>query len=280
MARPNLSYLKNLILFLLGIPLGIVAGLTAMAASVFAVPLVQPLLGLRAGRAAGIGLATTFFAALASLLSYALGGRVLWGLALILAVAQVVGAAWGERLTLRVPGLDRLPWLWGTLIVLGGLAMAVQALGLLGGPVSLPHTAARPLWIYPLALLVGFGVGVVSRVLSLGGVLLVPAAIYALGLPPQTAQGTALVVLALAALPGMLLRARRGDVEPQGAIWLSAGAVLGGLGGALFAVGRSMTEVHTLLVFGVVLTLIGLFMLWRPAPAPESAQTRNQTRNG
>lgn len=271
MARPNLSYLKNLILFLLGIPLGIVAGLTAMAASVFAVPVVQPLLGLRAGRAAGIGLAATFFAALAGLLSYGLSGRILWGLALILAVFQVAGAAWGERLVLRFPVLDRLPWLWGTLIVLGGVAMAAQALGYWGGPMSLSHTAIKTLWLYLLALPVGFGVGVISRVFSLGGVLLVPAAIYALGLPPQTAQGTALVVLALASLPGMLLRAQRGEVEPQGATWLSGGAVLGGLAGALFAVGKSMTEAHTLLVFGVVLTLIGLFMLWRPVPLPENA---------
>ncbi len=275
MARPNLSYLKNLILFLLGIPLGIVAGLTAMAASVFTVPLVRPLLGLRAGRAAGVGLAATFFAALAALLSYGLSGRILWGLALLLAVAQVVGAAWGERLVQRFPTLDRLPWLWGTLTVLGGVAMAAQALGLLGGPVSLSHAAVKPFWLYLLALPVGFGVGVVSRVVGLGGVLLVPAAIYALGLPPQVAQGTALVVLALASLPGMLLRAQRGEVEAQGATWLSGGAVLGGLAGALFAVGRAMTEAHTLLVFGAVLTLIGLFMLWRPAPPPESAQTSN-----
>ncbi len=273
MARPNLSYLKNLILFLLGIPLGIVAGLTAMAASVFAVPVVRPLLGLRAGRAAGIGLAATFFAALAALLSYGLSGRILWGLALVLAVFQVVGAAWGERLALRFPALNRLPWLWGTLIVLGGAAMAAQALGYWGGPVSLSHAVVKPVWLYLLALPVGFAVGVVSRVFSLGGVLLVPAAIYALGLPPQVAQGTALVVLVVASLPGMLLRAQRGEVEAQGATWLSGGAVLGGLGGALFAVGRSMTEAHTLLVFGVVLTLVGLFMLWRPAPLPEKEQT-------
>ena len=270
MARPNLSYLKNLILFLLGIPLGIIAGLTAMAASVFAVPVVRPLLGLKAGRVAGIGLVTTFFAALAALLSYGLAGRIFWGLALILAVAQVIGAAWGERLVLRFPMLDRLPWLWGTLIVLGGVAMAGQALGLLGGPVALTHTAVRPLWLYLLAVPVGFGAGVVSRVVGLGGVLLVPAAIYALGLPPQVAQGTALVVLVAASLPGVLLRAQRGEVEAQGATWLSAGAVLGGLAGALFAVGNTMTEAHTLLVFGVVLTLIGLFLLWRPASRSEA----------
>ncbi len=275
MARPNLSYLKNVILFLLGIPLGIIAGLTAMAASVFAVPLVRPLLGLRAGRAAGVGLTTTFFAALAALLSYGLRGRILWGLALVLAVSQVFGAAWGERLALRFPVLDRLPWLWGTLTVLGGAAMAAQALGLLGGPVSLSHTLVKPLWLSLLALPVGFGVGVISRMAGLGGVLLVPASIYALGLPPQVAQGTALVVLVVASLPGMLLRAQRGEVEAQGATWLSAGAVLGGLAGALFAVSKGMTEAHTLLVFGVVLTLIGLFMLWRPAPPPENAQTRN-----
>ena len=64
---------------------------------------------------------------------------------------------------------------------------------------------------YALAAILAAAVGLVSRVFGLGGVFIVPAAIYGLGLPPHTAQGTALVVLALASLPGVLAHARRGD---------------------------------------------------------------------
>jgi uncharacterized membrane protein YfcA len=267
MARPNLSYLKNLILFLFGLPLGMLSGLTAIAASVFAVPLVRSLLGLRPARAVGVGLAVTFFAALTALLSYAQHGAVLWGLALLLAVCQVIGAAWGERLAARLPSLDRHAWLWGTLVVLGGLAMLAHGLGVLGrapdwhGPFH-----ARP-WLLPAAAPVAVGVGLVSRLLGLGGALMVPAAIYALGLPPHAAQGTALAVLALASLPGMLIHARRGDVEPQAATWLSAGSVFGALSGALWA-NAALSGRALLLLFGGMLTVLGLTLLWRREAPP------------
>ena len=108
--------------------------------------------------------------------------------------------------------------------------------------------------------LLAAAVGLVSRVLGLGGVLMVPAAIYALGMPPHAAQGTALVVLALASLPGMLIHARRGDVEPQSATWLSVGAVFGGLAGALWAV-TALDERGAVTLFGLVLLVSGLMLL-------------------
>ena len=251
-----------MILFLFGLPLGVLSGLTATASSVFAVPAVRALLGLRPARAVGVGLAVTFFAALASILSYAQHSFVFAGLALLLAVFQVVGAAWGERLTARLPALDRLPWVWGTVIVLGGLAMLAQGLGLLGPRAPWHAGFAHHLWFYPAAALLAAVVGIVSRVVGLGGVLMVPAAIYGLGMPPQAAQGTALVVLVLASLPVMLIHARRGDVEPQSATWLSAGAAFGALAGALWAV-TSLTDRSAVVLFGAVLLASGLMILWR-----------------
>jgi len=262
MARPNLSYLKNLILFLFGLPLGMLTGVTAIAGSVFAVPVVRFLLGLRPARAVGVGLAVTFFAALASILSYAQHGFVFAGLALLLAVCQVVGAAWGERAAARMPVLDRLPWLWGILVIVGGAGILAQGLGQFGS--SVPWHAnfgSRP-WFYPEAALIAISVGLVSRIFGLGGVLMVPAAIYGLGMPPHAAQGTALVVLALVSLPGMLIHARHGDVEPQAATWLSVGAVFGGLSGAFWAV-TTLTDRDAILLFGLMLVILGLMQTWR-----------------
>ncbi len=249
-----------MILFLFGLPLGALTGLTAIAGSVFGVPAVRSLLGLRPARAVGVGLAVTFFAALASILSYAQHGYVFAGLALLLAVCQIVGAASGERLAARLPVLDRLPWLWGTVVVLGGVGMLAQGAGLVGPHAPWGAGFAHHAWFYPAAALLAAAVGLVSRVLGLGGVLMVPAAIYALGMPPHAAQGTALVVLALASLPGMLIHARRGDVEPQSATWLSVGAVFGGLAGALWAV-TALDERGAVTLFGLVLLVSGLMLL-------------------
>ena len=128
------------------------------------------------------------------------------------------------------------------------------------------------LWYYPLAAALAVAVGLVSRVIGLGGVLMVPAAIYGLALSPHTAQGTTLVTLALAGLPGMLIHARRGDVEAQAATWLSAGAVFGSLSGAFWAV-TTLTDRGTIIVFGALMAVLGVMMLWRRESAASDSKT-------
>lgn len=270
MARPDLSYLKSVFLFLIGVPLGLLSGLTAISGSVFGVPAVRKLLGFRPARAVGVALTLALFAAVAGILSYAQHREVLWGLAALLLVFQTLGALIAERLLQAYPRLERLTSLWGSLVILGGLAMLAHGLGFLPGP-RLPFAVtAHRIEFYELAAILAAFVGLVSRVFGLGGVLLIPAAIYGLGLSPHTAQGTALVVLAVASLPGVLAYARRGDWEPQAATWLSAGAVLGGLTGALIAV-SDLTDAALVIVFGLVLVVLGVQILWRKETAFASA---------
>ena len=126
MARPNLSYLKSLFLFLFGLPAGALTGLTAIGSSVVLAPGVRWLLGLRPVRTGATALAATAFAAFAGLLSYTLHGNVRWGLALLLTVAQVVGAGWGARLVTHAPVLLRLHLLWAVLAIAAGLALAAK----------------------------------------------------------------------------------------------------------------------------------------------------------
>lgn len=260
MARPNLSYLKSLFLALFGLPCGLLTGLTGMGNSILAAPGLRWLLGLRPGRLSATALSATFFAALLSLVSYQQRGFVLWGTALLLGVGQLFGAAWGQRLAERVPALTRLSYLWALLTMALGAGMVANGLhspvisGFSFRPIPLPPNAFA-------ALGVALAVGLVSRLAGLGGVLLVPAAIYLLGLPPHLAQGTALVVLLLAALPGALIHARRGDLEPQSAAWVSFGAVFGGLIGAYFA--TRLLPGALLSLSGAVLLVLGVTLLWR-----------------
>lgn len=262
MARPDLSYLKSVFLFLIGVPLGLLTGLTAISGSVFGVPAVRKLLGLRPARAVGVGLTLAFFAAVAGILSYAQHGDVLLGLAVLLLVFQTLGALTAERLLQAQPRLERLPTLWGSLVIAGGLAMAAHGFGYWHGPHLLHAVTSRGIEFYALAAILAASVGLISRVFGLGGVFLVPAAIYGLGLTPHAAQGTALVVLAAASLPSVLAYARRGDWEAQSATWLSAGAVLGALMGALIAV-TDLTDAALVILFGLVLVVLGGQMLLR-----------------
>lgn len=260
MARPNLSYLKNLLLFLFGLPLGLLTGLTGTAASVFAVPGVRSLLGLHPARAIGTSLVVTFFAALASLLSFAQHDFLRGWLALALLVGLSVGKVLGQRVG-RVPALN---WLWGTLLAAAGLAMIAQGLGFLPSVAGLsllkiiaPHTFL----FLVVALLLTLVLGAISHWMGLGAELLVPLEIYALGQSPHLAIGTAILVLVLASLPGVLLLLSRRQIEPQSATWLSFGGLLGGLAGAAWAV--SLSNTFLVVLFGLLLAVLGVLRLWR-----------------
>jgi uncharacterized membrane protein YfcA len=267
MARPNLSYLKNLFLSLSGLPAGLLTGLTGVGSSVVLVPSIRWLLGLRPGRAAATALAVTNFVALAGLLSYSQHGDVRWGLALLLTLGQIIGAGWGARLVERQPALIRLRPLWALLLVVGGLVLVAQGRGMFVWHPWLTPLPKAEFWV--LACIVAVAVGLLSRLMELGGVLLIPIAVEALRLPPHTAQGTALVVLLLAALPAMLIYARRGDLEPQGTVWLSVGGVFGALIGAYWA-----AQIHAngilLSLYGLILILLGISLFWRGDPASEA----------
>lgn len=235
-----------------------------MGNSVAVTPLLGYLVALRGARGAGAALAVTFFAAGVSLLSYAQHGFVHWGLGVVLAVGQFMGAVQGQRLLVRVPSFPRWGLLWGTVVVALGLFMAANALGVAGlKGLPGPGLPVRGLLGVVSVFLVAFVVGAGSRVIEMGGVLLVPVAIYGLGLTPHAAQGTALVVLILAALPGVLIHARRGDVPAQPAAWVSLGSVFGALIGAYWANSPGVTDHALLLIYGAFLTFVGLSMLWR-----------------
>lgn len=123
-------------------------------------------------------------------------------------------------------------------------------------------------------LLLGLGVGVLVGLLGIGGgVVLVPALVYLLGMDQHLSQGTSLFIL----LPPIGLGALReywkqGQVDLKAGILCALGMLLGAYGGSLVAL--PIPSRHLQGLFGCFLVLAAI-LLWRKAqletgrPAPE-----------
>jgi len=111
-------------------------------------------------------------------------------------------------------------------------------------------------------LLLGLGVGVLVGLLGIGGgVVLVPAMVYLLGMDQHLAQGTSLFIL----LPPIGLGALReywkqGQVDSRAGILCAVGMLVGAYGGSLVAL--PLASRHLKGLFGCFL-VVSAILLWR-----------------
>ncbi|MCA9405390.1 MAG: sulfite exporter TauE/SafE family protein [Candidatus Omnitrophica bacterium] len=112
-------------------------------------------------------------------------------------------------------------------------------------------------------ILVGLVAGICGGALGIGGgTIMVPALVLLFGLTQHQAQGTALAVM----LPPIFILAvlryyYAGNVKVQMAIWIAVGFIVGALIGANAA--QSIPAGPLKKIFGAVLVLVGLKMLWK-----------------
>ena len=111
-------------------------------------------------------------------------------------------------------------------------------------------------------LLLGLGVGVLVGLLGIGGgVVLVPAMVYLLGMDQHMAQGTSLLIL----LPPLGLGAliaywKRGQVDLVSGILCALGMLIGGYLGSRIALPLSSRNLKGF--FGCFLIVVSV-LLWR-----------------
>ena len=131
-----------------------------------------------------------------------------------------------------------------------------------------------------IILLLGLGAGVLVGLLGIGGgVVLVPAMVYLLGMDQHLAQGTSLFIL----LPPIGLGAlreywKKGQVDLRAGILCALGMVLGAYGGSLMAL--PMASRHLKGLFGCFLMLSAV-LLWRKTqPEKGTAATEGASARG
>ncbi|MEO7718420.1 MAG: sulfite exporter TauE/SafE family protein [Capsulimonas sp.] len=256
MARPNLSYLKNVILCLVGLPCGLLSGLTGIGASVLVTPLTRKLLSIGPGPRAATGLAATFACALGATLPYSQTGNVHWGLVIPLVLGQIFGAAMAQGAALQWAAQARARFVNPAIILVVGILLVAFAPGV----AAISGGREWPLLLAMIvAIVAGIIAGFLGRIVGLG-VFVVPAEMLMLHLKPLEAQGTAIVALIFASLPGMLIYRKTGAFDAQSATWIAFGGLFGALVGGYTAV-HHISAFAQVTAYGALASLIGAFWI-------------------
>jgi len=111
-------------------------------------------------------------------------------------------------------------------------------------------------------LLLGFAVGVISGIIGIGGgVILIPALIWMLGMTQRKAQGTSLAALLLpVGIFAFWTYYREGSADLRVGLLVAAGFAVGGLFGGLGA--QYIPELWLRRIFAITLISIGVRMLF------------------
>jgi uncharacterized membrane protein YfcA len=108
-----------------------------------------------------------------------------------------------------------------------------------------------------VALAAGLFAGVVSGLMGIGGGnVLVPASTILLALEQHASQGISLLVIVPTAIAGAWSHYRRGNVDLRVVVFLTPGAVAGGLVGARVAQGIPGDQLRV--IFGILLLYFAL----------------------
>jgi uncharacterized protein len=250
----SVSLVQQLLSILAGSLVGFTLGVVGGGGSILAVPLLLYMVGYHDPH---VVIGTTALAvaltAFANLLPHWRVGDVRWKPGLAFALPGAVGAALGARLGKAVDG-KQLLFLFAMLMIGVAVSMVRQRKA-----TPRPEAGrAMLLRAAPLGLLVGllagfFGIG--------GGFLIVPALMFATGMPILSAVGTSLISVGAFGTTTAISYALVGQVNWLIAIEYFVGGVAGGWLGAKVAM-RLGARKHLLTrVFASVVFVVALYML-------------------
>jgi uncharacterized protein len=247
---------------LVGMVLGVIGG----GGSIFAVPLMVYLVGVRSPHVAiGTSAVAVAVSAAVNLLLHARRGTVKWSCAIVFSIAGVLGAWAGSSLGKATDG-GRLLALFGVImIVIGALTLRRRA-DSGRADVRLDKSTARTLG--PRLLGTGLAAGTVAGFFGIGGgFLIVPSLIFATDMQMIAAVGSSLVGVTSFGLTTAANYARSGWVDWTLAGTFIAGGAIGGIAGTHLAMRLARRRRALVITFALVVIGVGAYMTLRGLPA-------------
>jgi uncharacterized protein len=239
---------------LVGFSLGLVGG----GGSILAVPLLIYLVGVSDPHMA-IGTSAIAVAAnaAANLVNHARAGNVKWRCAAVFAVAGIAGAFLGSTLGKLMDG-EKLLALFTVIMMVVGALMLKRRSG--GGEASVRLDKEN----LPKLLISGLATGALSGFFGIGGgFLIVPALIFATGMPILYAVGSSLVAVTAFGLTTAANYALSGFVDWSLAGLFILGGIIGGLIGTRSANSLADRKGALNTVFAALVFAVAIYMLVR-----------------
>ena len=285
-------------LLLLGIGFGVgwLSGLFGVGGGFLLTPLLM-LIGIPSAVAVASGANQTLGASISGLIAQWRRGNVDWRMGLILFAGGLLGSALGVQifaLLKRWGQVDVAVSLFYVVIlgIVGALMVRESVTALLrrrrgtaprrklhehtwlhGLPFKLRFRDSR-LYISVIPpLVIGFGIGMLSAIMGVGGgFMLVPAMIYILGMPTAIVIGTSLFQVVFVSANVTLLQAWQvGSVDIVLTLLLLAGGVAGAQFGA--AMGTKLRGEETRALLGLLVLSVAFGLAWNLLQTPSRAFT-------
>jgi len=245
-----------------GTLVGFVLGLVGGGGSIIAVPLLLYLVGIASVHLAiGTSAVAVALSALFNAAGHARQGTIKWPCAISFSLFGIAGTWLGSSLALRLPA-DRLIVLFAVLMLIVGVIMLLRKNAEGDADVRLTLGTARCMlpWLAASGLVVGFMAGFFGIG---GGFLIVPALIFATGMPIRHAIGTSLVAITVFGAATAANYALAGEIDWRLAGFFIAGGLAGGIAGQL--AGRKLAGRKATLntIFAAFVIATGFYVLFR-----------------
>lgn len=238
--------------------IGVCLGLLGSGGSILTVPVLTYIVGQEPKVAIAGSLGVVSFVSLVGAVPYMLRREIAWARVLLFGGPGMVGTWTGAYLSKSLTGSVQLTvfaivMLFAAFFMLRKAKRAVPTTGV-----------SRPSWWLVVA---GLLVGVLTGLVGVGGgFMIVPALVLLGGMPMRLAVGSSLLIIAIQSASGFVKY--QAVLHEQGfALDWGVLAIISGIGAAgTFAgsyLGRRMPQPMLRRIFGLLLTGMAAFMLWR-----------------
>lgn len=248
----NIFLILGLVLSaLIGLSLGLIGG----GGSIITVPVLVYVLGVEAHDAVGMSLAVVGATSLAGSFLHYRRGTMHLKTALIFGAAGIIGALLGSPLT-KLLSPSALMMAFGTLMLVVAILMLRRKSRTEGSDSDVPKEGLS-FW---KAVLAGFGVGVLTGFLGVGGgFLIVPALVMFGGLGMRDAIGTSLFVIFLNCIAGLVGHASQNQFDRNLTALVTVLAVSGTIVGTLLSHRIAAAKLQS--SFAVFVLLVAVFLM-------------------
>ncbi|MBX3363055.1 MAG: sulfite exporter TauE/SafE family protein [Phycisphaeraceae bacterium] len=240
--------------------IGLSLGLLGSGGSILTVPILVYLVKHPEKQAIAESLAIVGAIACFGAIREAIKRHVVWRAVAWFGIPGIGGSLLGAYLARFIPGEVQLVMLGAIMLVaaarMAGTSRAKQTIG--------DRTSTAPSW---LLVLIGFGLGLITGLVGIGGgFLIVPALVLLAGVPMKHAVGTSLTLIVVNCVVGFAKYQVTLATFGMGIDWntilvFSFLGMLGSIAGA--AIGSKLNQRVLRQVFAAFLLAMAVFIIWR-----------------